>query len=100
MNELTPRTPRPKTRVVDNPLAPDIFADAAIGFALRNGVVSLTLTSQHVDHTAAAGPINDVVIGRLVMPVIGAQQLAFGLSKFLKENGLASTPLRWIGPVQ
>ena len=94
MTEPTPDPPEPQAhhttppRVIDNPVAPDLFADSAIGFSLRNGVVSITLSSQRVDHTEAPAAINNVVIARLVMPVFGAQHLILGLYDFLKTHGL------------
>jgi hypothetical protein len=73
---------------VDNPAAPDVFADEACGFFVRNGVISITFASARVDHTTTPGPVNRVAIGRLVMPVSGAQELAVGLYDFLVQRGL------------
>jgi hypothetical protein len=73
---------------VDNPGAPDVFADEASGFFVRNGVISITFAAARIDHSTAPGPINRVVIGRLVMPVSGAQNLAVGLYDFLAQRGL------------
>lgn len=74
---------------IDNPMAPDFFADAAIGFHFLNGVVKITLGSVRVNHGTSPGPSNNVVTGRLVMSVGGAQNLAVGLFDFLKSRGLA-----------
>ena len=70
-------------------MAPDVFADEASGFFVHNGVVRITFASARVNHVSSPGPINRVVIGRLVMPVAAAQNLAIGLFDFLKSRGLA-----------
>jgi hypothetical protein len=73
---------------IDDPHAPDIFAGAATGFFNLGGVIMITLETPHVDHSSSPGPINRVVTGRLVMPLVGAQGLAVGLFNFLKSQGL------------
>jgi hypothetical protein len=76
---------------INNPLAPDIFANGATGFSNSNGVIMVTFEAHHVDHSTAPGPLSRVVIGRLVMPIQGAQSLALGLFDFLKNQGLDPT---------
>ena len=73
---------------IDNPHAPDVFASAAVGFFNFNGSIMITFEAAHVDHSKSPGPVNRVVIGRLVMPTGGAQGLALGLYNFLKDQGL------------
>ena len=74
---------------IDNPLAPDIFADSAIGFTNFHGVVRIALASSRIHHAGgAAGPVSQVVVGRLVMPILAAQNLAVGLFDFLKSHGI------------
>ena len=96
---MTAKTPEPTTSptisFVDNPLAPDVYADEAIGFLAHNGTIRITLVS---DRAAAPGPINRVVVGRLVMTVHGAQALAVGLFDFLKNQGLEPTALSFGEP--
>ena len=74
---------------MDNPLAPDVFADEAVGFYFHQGVVKITFTSTRVNHVSSPGPVNRVVVGRLAMSAEGAQVLAIGLFDFLKSRGLA-----------
>lgn len=74
-------------KLVDDPKAPEIYAVAATGFFNANGVISITLESARADHTKSPGPINRVVVGRLVMPAAGAQALAVGLFDFLEKQG-------------
>jgi hypothetical protein len=81
--------PPPPPRFVDNPLAPDVFAEEAVGFFLLNGNVHITFATPRPNHDpqGAPHPINMVVIGRLIIPVPGAQALAAGLYDFLKQRG-------------
>jgi hypothetical protein len=73
---------------IDNPSAPDLFADSAVGFANFHGVVRITLASSRAHHAGAPGVVNQVVVGRLVMPIHAAQNLAVGLFDFLKSHGI------------
>jgi hypothetical protein len=74
-------------KLQDNPNAPEYYATAATGFFNANGVISITLESARADHSKSPGPINRVVVGRLVMPAAGAQAMAVGLFDFLEKQG-------------
>ena len=74
-------------KLLDDPKAPEIYAVAATGFFNANGVISITLESARADHSKSPGPINRVVVGRLVMPAAGAQALAVGLFDFMEKQG-------------
>jgi hypothetical protein len=74
-------------KLLDNPQAPEIFAVAATGFFNANGLISITLESARADHTKAPGPVNRIVVGRIIMPAAGAQALAVGLFDFLEKQG-------------
>ena len=74
-------------KLQDNPHAPEPYAVAATGFFNANGVISITLESARADHSKSPGPINRVVVGRLVMPAAGAQAMAVGLFDFLEKQG-------------
>ncbi len=78
---------------IDNPHAPDIFAHGVTGFSVNNGVVTITFESARVNHETTPGPVNRVVIGRLVLPISIAQGLALGLFDFLKSQGFDPTDL-------
>ncbi|MDR3474500.1 MAG: hypothetical protein P4M09_22855 [Devosia sp.] len=69
-----------------NPHSPDVFADSATGFFVFNGVVRVTFESARVNHTTSPGPIDRVVVGRLVMPIDAAEALAIGLLDFIKKQ--------------
>ena len=74
-------------KLIDNMNAPEIYAAAATGFFVNNGMISITLESPRADHTKSPGPITRVVVGRLVMPAAGAQALAVGLFDFMEKQG-------------
>ena len=74
-------------KLQDDPKAPEIYAVAATGFFNANGVISITLESARADHSKTPGPINRVVVGRLVLPAAGAQALAVGLFDFMEKQG-------------
>jgi hypothetical protein len=82
----------PPVGFIDSPHAPDVFADEATGFFVSGGCVRITFESVRVNHVTTPGPVNRVVIGRLVMPTSGAQRLAAGLYDFLKKQGLDPQP--------
>ncbi|MQA65492.1 MAG: hypothetical protein GEU76_06290 [Alphaproteobacteria bacterium] len=71
---------------IDNPHAPDVFADACTGVFLWNGNIRLTFESDRVNHATSPGPINRVVIGRLVMPVVAAQEMIKMLQGFIEQQ--------------
>ena len=70
--------------LIDNPLAPEFYADEATGFFIHQGNLSITFSSARVDHRSDPGPVSRVVVGRVVLPV-GA---AVGLYDFLKKMGI------------
>jgi hypothetical protein len=75
-------------KFIDNPHAPVVFAEEAVGFFMLNGNLHITLASPRVDHTQEPGPINKVVMARLVMPIGNAHALAIGIYDFLKKRGI------------
>lgn len=74
--------------LIDDPAAPEIYADETSGFALLNGTVAITLEAARWDHGPSSSPAKRVVVARLRMSVIGAQNLATGLFNFLAQRGL------------
>ena len=72
--------------LVNDPLAPDIFADEAAGFYLLGGNVRVTFSTWRVDHEQSPSTAHRVVICRLVMPVGQAEALVKGLSDFLERT--------------
>ena len=69
----------PIRNLVHNAHSPEIFADAASGILTFAGNVRLTLEVLRSDYTTTeenGNPIDRVVIGRLVMPLPQAEQMA------------------------
>lgn len=87
-------TDMPKTpdgvAFLDNPNAPDVFADDAVGFFVLNGNIRITFTSVRANHVTTPGPIARVVIGRLVMGEKSAESFARGLLDFLESRKQAA----------
>jgi hypothetical protein len=79
----------PIPKFVDNPTAPELFAAAATGFFAANGTITITFEAVRADHSDNPGSLSRVVVGRVVMPVPGAQGLAIGLFDFLQKQGVA-----------
>jgi len=81
--------------IIDSPLAPDVFADDAIGVFLNNGNVHITFTSRRCDYTQTPSFFTNVVIGRLVMPFFGAEGMVKFLADFVErmKKQAASPPL-------
>ncbi|HLI21726.1 MAG TPA: hypothetical protein VKV32_11440 [Stellaceae bacterium] len=71
--------------VINDPLAPDIFADEATGFYLLGGNLRITFSAWRADHERTPSAANRVVICRLVMPVGQAETLVKGLGEFLER---------------
>jgi hypothetical protein len=77
----------PKVPVlVNDPFAPDLFADEATGFYLLGDNVRITFATWRVNHEESPGSASRVVIGRLVMPLSRAEALLKGLSDFLERT--------------
>ena len=74
--------------LIDNPLAPEFFADEATGFFIHQGNLSITFSSARVDHRSNPGPVSRVVVGRVVLPIAAVAGLAVGLYDFLKKMGI------------
>jgi hypothetical protein len=88
------QTPQTSLQILDNPHSPDVFATEAAGFSLIGGNIGVTFVTTKVDHSSSPPELTGVVIGRMVMPVEGAQRLVLGLSDFLRQRGLDPERLR------
>lgn len=91
--DIEDKNAAPPVHFIDNPHAPEVLATEAAGFWLNQGNVHITFESARIDHSTNPGPLNRVVIARLVMPIGGAQNLAAGLYDFLKSRGLDPVPV-------
>ena len=90
----------PPVHFVDNPHAPDVFATEAAGFWIYNGNVVITFATARINHSTTPGPVNRVVIGRLVMTAPDAQNFAVQLFDFLKKQGFDPTKQDGAPPMQ
>lgn len=84
-NTPEPATERDTVVLIDNPLAPDVFADRIAGAFLTNGNVHMTFLSRRCDYTKTPNVFQDVVIGRLVMPFAEAEGTARFLLDFVER---------------
>ena len=84
---MTEKSEKTTLQLVENPHSPDVFAGGAVSFAVIGGSnVAITLSTPRWNTTR--NDFDHVVIGRLVLPIPGAQSLAMGLFNFLKDHGL------------
>lgn len=74
---------------IDNPHAPEAYVTGISGLFLSGGNVAITLESARIDHGTDPGPLNRVVIGRLILTPAAAQGLAVGLNAFLERHGMS-----------
>jgi hypothetical protein len=81
----------PKVTFIDNPHAPEVFASDVAGFAHVAGNIVITLESARIDHSTHPGPVNRVVVGRLMLPINAAQGLVVALNDYLNKLGLDPT---------
>ena len=88
----------PPFEVVDNMTSPELFCDGAFSFFVLAGVVRMVLTSVRAPQSVAGpGQPVPVVVARVSMPVLAAQNLALGLNDFLEKNNLSPTQAVTVG---
>ena len=78
---------QPPLPLIDNPFAPEFFADEATGFFIHQGNVSITFSAARVDHRANPGPVSRVVVARVILRLSAVVALAGSLSLFLPQWG-------------
>lgn len=76
----------PTVPLLDNLGSADVFADAATGWLLFNGNIRITFESVRSSYGQGQPSVSRVVIGRLVMPIDQAEQMAKGLLEFIKQK--------------
>lgn len=82
-----------ETVLLENMFAPELFATLASSFSLSAGSVTIKLVSTRWDNSVEPAVQKAVVVGRITMPLQGAQTLAAGLQNFLEQHGLQYVPL-------
>ena len=90
MTNITPGTS--SVSFLDNPHAPDVFADGVTGVFNFNGNIRITFEALRVNHATAPGPLTRVAIGRLVMPLAAAEAMAKGLLDFINQQRTQQNP--------
>jgi len=91
MTDITSSTPS-SVSFLDNPHAPDVFADGVAGVFNFNGNIRITFESLRVNNVTTPGPVARVVIGRLVMPLAAAENMARGLLDFINQQRTQQNP--------
>ncbi len=88
--------PAPQTAsaspLVENLLAPEVFASDAQTISLVQGMVSIAFTSARYDYSTTPSVMRKVVVSRLVMPPAAASSMAVRLFAFLEKNGMGAVP--------
>lgn len=74
-----------KTEFISSHYIPEIYADAGTGTFTPHGNIKITLESWRVDHSTSGGPLQRVAVGRLVMPLDQAEQLAHSILEVAKN---------------
>jgi hypothetical protein len=82
----------PQYPLMENMFAPEVFATFASSFSVGSGAVTIKLVSSRWDNSVEPGVQRAVVVGRITMPLQGAQTLVAGLQAFLAQHGLEYAP--------
>lgn len=86
-------TQQDQTSFVENMFAPELFASFASSFSISGGSVTIKLVSTRWDNSVDPAVQKAVVVGRITLPLLGAQTLAAGLQNFLAQHNLQYVPL-------
>jgi hypothetical protein len=78
--------------IVENLLAPEIFATEAQSISLIQGMISIAFSSSRYDYSHTPSVLKKVVVSRVVMSPAGAQSLAVRLFAFLDQKGFGPAP--------
>jgi hypothetical protein len=81
-------SPAEQAQLIENMFAPEVYATVASSFSAGFGSVTIKLVSMRWDNSVDPPVQKAVVVGRVTMPLQGAQALAGGLQSFLTQNGL------------
>jgi hypothetical protein len=81
-----------QVQTVENLFAPELFATEASFFSSGQGNVTVTFSSYRFDNSTTPAAQKRVIVGRLVMPITGAQGLAAGLYDFLRQQNQDPMP--------
>jgi len=73
----------PVPQLIDNPHAPDVYADRCTGAWMLSGNIRLTFEAARMNHET--GVASRLVIGRLVLPLESAEGLRDFLADYLSK---------------
>jgi hypothetical protein len=82
----------PAIPLIENPLAPDIFADGFTGFFVVGNTLRVTLETIRANYTQAGAPPIRLVIGRLNLPLDRAEDLAKGILNLVAQHKAQGSP--------
>ena len=88
----SPAMVQERINLMENMFAPELFATFASSFSVSAGSLTIKLVSTRWDNSLEPPVQKAVVVGRITMPLQGAQTLAAGLQSFLSQNGLDYVP--------
>jgi hypothetical protein len=80
--------PQDPSSLVENMFAPELYATFASSFSVAAGSVTIKLVSSRWDNSVEPAVQKAVVVGRVTLPLQGAQTLVAGLQNFLSQHGL------------
>jgi hypothetical protein len=86
-----PTAPQEPSNLLENMFAPELYATFASSFSVTAGSVTIKLVSSRWDNSVEPAVQKAVVVGRVTMPLQGAQTLVAGLQNFLAQHGLEYT---------
>jgi hypothetical protein len=85
-------TDTPETPLIEDPRAPEIFADSLVGMFNFNGNLRLTLEAARAAHHVNPAPVARVVVGRVIMPLAAAENMARGILDFIAQQRRQAEP--------
>lgn len=91
----------PSINCIDNPLAPEFFADGVMGIQNLGGLLRVTFESWRFDDTSFPHhrPINRVCAGRLVMTPAAAELMANSILNVLAQQQTQTVEPNAAGPM-
>ena len=78
-------TPADKTPFVDDSQVKELFGDGCAGVTVTNGVLKLTFTTVHADHSKTPAEHSAVVSARLALPIPTAVDLHQTLGEIIDQ---------------
>lgn len=80
----------PSIPLIENPFAPEIFVDGVAGFYLVGNTLRVTLESVRANYSKAGAPPTRVVVGRIILPIDRAEDLAKNILNLVNQHKAAA----------